>query len=55
MTRASHLGATRIVKQEKLGTVLSHDTTFELIDHLARLQAAVAGRMAEEHEEWPMI
>ena len=39
----------------ELAAILRHDTTFKLIDHLARLQVVVVVGVAEEHDERLMI
>ena len=39
----------------KLGALLQHSMTYELIDFLARLQVAVVARMAQEHIEHQVI
>ena len=42
-------------KAFKLGALLQHGTTYELIDFLARLQVAIVARMVQEHAEQQVI
>ena len=39
----------------ELGAILQHNTTYELIDFLVRLQGATASHMAQEHAKQQMV
>ena len=42
-------------ESHELSAISQHDTSYELIDFLARLKVVVAARMAQEHAEQQLI